>query len=318
MRRVLVAVLLVLGIVSLLFFVVHLLPGDPLSQLVGDAADPAALDTLRRQLGLDRPLVVQYGRWIAAFATGDLGTSLVWRRPVAELLREALPNTLLLALLALGLRFAVGIAAGTAAALRHRRAADRSIVIAAVVVTAIPGFWLAVVLQLVFAYGLGWLPSDSMRSLDHAELSAAGRAADLGRHLVLPVLVLGLGGVATTARHMRASLLETLSQEWVQAARARGLGERAVVLRHALRTALVPIATLAGLSLPALVGGSLVVETVFSWPGMGRLAMQAVAARDYPVMLAATALSAMLVVAGNVFADLACGALDPRTRMPRV
>jgi peptide/nickel transport system permease protein len=170
-------------------------------------------------------------------------------------------------------------------------------------------------LQLVFAYGLGWLPADSMRALDAERFGPAARAADLARHLVLPVVVLGLPGVASTARYMRASLLEVLSQDYVRAARARGLAPRAVVLRHALRSALPPIATLAGLSLPALAGGALLVETIFAWPGMGRVAMLAVGTRDTPVLLAATCLSASLVVAGSLLADIACALLDPRQRI---
>jgi len=212
------------------------------------------------------------------------------------------------------LRFALGVAAGTVAALRHGRGTDRSIVVAALVLYSMPSFWVGVILQLVFAYGLGWLPADAMHGFDATRLPATARLWDLVRHLVLPVSVLGLAGVASTARYMRASLLETLSQDYVRAARARGLGERIVVLRHALRNALPPIATLLGLSLPALVGGSIIVETIFSWPGMGRLAYLAVGSRDYPVLLATTFLSAVLVVLGNLLADLACSFLDPRTR----
>jgi peptide/nickel transport system permease protein len=186
--------------------------------------------------------------------------------------------------------------------------------VAALVLNSMPAFWVGVVLQLVFAYKLQWLPVESMRSLDHAALSPLGRVWDELRHMLLPVVVLAAGGIASTARYTRASMIETLSQDFVRAARARGLREPRIVLRHALRNALAPVATLAGLSLPALVGGALVVETIFSWPGMGRLAMQAVATRDYPVILGATALSALLVVVGSLLADIACWCLDPRVR----
>jgi peptide/nickel transport system permease protein len=315
-RRLLVAALLVVALLSVLFFIVRLLPGDPLAHALTEESGPEDAAVLRHELGLDAPLLVQYGRWLAAWLLrGDFGTSFAARRPVAALLRDTLPNTLVLAGLALLLRFTLGVVAGTWAALRHGTRTDRALVMSALVLYSIPAFWLGVMLQLVFAYTWHWLPPDSRQSLDAATLPFLARGWDLLRHLVLPVCVLGLGGVASTARYMRASLLETLSQDHVRAARARGLSERAVLLRHALRNALAPIVTLLGMSLPALVGGALVVETIFSWPGMGRLAVSAVGARDYPVILATTFLSAVLVVAGNLIADVACSLLDPRVRL---
>ncbi len=316
LRRLLVAALLIVVLLSVLFFIVRLLPGDPLAHALGEESGPEEAASLGRQLGLDAPLVVQYGRWLAAcLLHGDFGTSFSARRPVAALLRETLPNTLLLAGLALALRFALGVLAGAWAALRHGSRWDRGLILSALVVYSMPAFWLGVMLQLLFAYTWHLLPPDSRASLDHASLPWLARVGDVARHLVLPVCVLGLGGVASTARYMRASLLETLSQEHVRAARARGLPEHIVVLRHALRNALSPIVTLLGMSLPSVVGGALVVETIFSWPGMGRLAMAAVSSRDYPVILASTFLSAVLVVLGNLVADVVCSWLDPRGRL---
>jgi peptide/nickel transport system permease protein len=314
-RRSIVALLLVLGLLTAMFFGVRLLPGDPIRHTLSEDSGADVEQQMRRQLQLDRPLVVQYGHWLRDLVLhADLGSSFAARRPVRDLLREALPNTLRLAALALVLRFGIGVAFGIVAAIRHGRSADRSLMVAALIVKSMPAFWIGVVLQLVFAYKLQWLPVDSMRGIDHASLSPLGRFADDLRHMLLPVLVLAVGGIASTARYMRASMIETLSQDFVRAARARGLRESHVVLRHALRHALVPVATLAGLSLPALVGGALVVETIFSWPGMGRLAMLAVATRDYPVILGTTALSAVLVVAGSLLADVANWCLDPRQR----
>ena len=316
LRRLAVAALLLIALVSVLFFVVRLLPGDPLSRALTEESGPEEAAALRRQLGLDAPLIVQYGRWLAAFLLrGDLGTSFASGRPVAALVRDALPNTLVLAGLALALRFGLGVAVGTWAALRHGSRLDRGLVTAALVVYSMPAFWLGVMLQLLFAYTWHWLPADSRQDLDHAALPWLSQVGDSLRHLVLPVCVLGLGGAASTVRYMRTSLLETLAQDHVRAARARGLPERAVVLRHAVRNALTPIVTLLGMSLPALVGGALIVETIFSWPGMGRLALHAVASGDYPVILATTFMSAVLVVIGNLFADLACSFLDPRVRL---
>lgn len=315
LRRLLVSALLVLGLLSAVFFCARLLPGDPLGRALTEDADPRVVAEMRRQLGLDRPLALQYVQWLADFVRGDLGTSFASRRPVAELVRAALPNTFLLVGLALVLRFGLGVVIGTFAAVRHGQWADHVLMLAALVLYSMPAFWLGVVLQLVFAFKLQWLPAESMHALDATAMAPLARAWDGVRHLVLPVTVLAAGGIASTARYTRASLLETLSQEYVRAARARGLGERSIVLRHALRNALTPVATLLGLSLPALVGGALLVETIFSWPGMGRLAMLAVATRDYPVIQATTALSAVLVVGGSLLADLLCARLDPRYRL---
>lgn len=313
--RVAVSALLVLGVVTLVFFVVRLLPGDPATLFVSPDIDPEHAERLRVQLGLDQPLPLQYLHWLRSFLLhADFGLSFTARRPVTELLAAALPNTLRLVGLALVLRFGLGLVLGTLAAVRHRGRGDRGIVVGALLLYSVPGFWLAVMLQLLFAYTLHWLPAESMRGLDHAALGAFGRLADDLRHLVLPVTVLTLGGLASTTRYVRASLLEVLSRDYVRAARARGLDERRVVLRHALRNALAPFLVQLGLALPGLVGGALVVEQIFSWPGMGRLALLAVATRDYPVLLATTFLSAVLVVLGNLAADLSCAALDPRRR----
>jgi peptide/nickel transport system permease protein len=314
-RRLVVSALLVLGLLSLVFVVLHAVPGDPLTRYMTPDMDPESIEQLRQRFGLDRPLPVQYWSYMRAFLVqGDFGTSLASRRPVADLLRETIPNTALLAGLALVLRFALGVAAGAAAAVRRNRPLDRVLMVGSLIVASMPAFWVGLMVVLVFALHLGWLPPGSMHAIDHAELAPLARLGDSLRHLAMPVFVLGIGGVASTARYMRASLLDELAQDYVRTARAKGLGARGVVLRHALRNALAPIVTLLGLSLPGIVGGALVVETVFAWPGMGRLASMAIAARDYPVVLGATFLSAVLVVIGNLLADVAGSLLDPRLR----
>lgn len=309
---------LVLGVATLVFLAAHVQPGDAVGDSGAADLDPQWTTRQRAALGLDRPLHEQYGRWLRGLVLeADLGTSFVWRRPVRELLADAIPNTLRLTVAGLVARWALGLALGIAAALRHRRGADLGVRTSVLVLDAMPAFWLAVMLQLVFAYRLGWLPAEAVQSLDAAAMGWMARGADAFAHAVLPVAVLALSGVATTVRWVRAGLLETLGSDFVRAARARGLANRAVVMRHALRAALPPLVTLLGLSLPGLVGGALVVETIFSWPGMGRLAYLAATGRDVPVLLATTALAAALVVAGNLAAEVACAALDPRQRPGR-
>jgi peptide/nickel transport system permease protein len=317
-RRLALAPVLVLAVATIVFVTAHLLPGDAVGDAASSDTDPDWAARQRAALGLDRPLHEQYGRWLrGAVLHADLGTSFVWRRPVRELLAEAIPNTLRLTVLALAARWALGLALGVVAAVRSRRRSDVGIRAVTLVLDAVPTFWLAVMLQLVFAYRLRWLPAEAMQSLDAVSMSMAARAGDAVVHAVLPIAVLTLGGVAPTVRWVRAGLLETLASDFVRAARARGLGAGAVVLRHALRVALPSLVTLLGLSLPGLVGGAVVVETIFSWPGMGRLAFLAAAGRDVPVLLGTTVLAATLVVLGNLAAEVACAALDPRQRAER-
>jgi len=315
-RRLGIAVVLLVGLLTLVFAVLHALPGDPAERFLDPDADPEVVRHARRAYGLDAPLPVQYGRWLQAFLLRrDLGHSFATRQPVSAMLREAVPHTVLLAGTALVVRLALGIALGTWAAVRRGRGVDRAVLGAALVLHSIPAFWLGAMAILVFALGLGWLPVSGMESLDHARLTPLGRAADTLQHLMLPMLVLAAGGIASTARYVRAGVLAALAHESVRTARAHGIPERRIVLRHALRNAMVPVVQLIGLSLPALVGGALVIETLFAWPGMGRLAYMAIGTRDYPVLLATTWLSGVLVVIGSLLADVAAAMLDPRQQL---
>ena len=313
-RRLAMAPLLVVTVAAAVFFTARLLPGDPLERLVTEDTDPDFVPRLRRQMGLDRPAAVQFGMWLRGAVQGDWGESWISRRPVAALVAEALPNTLRLTVLAFAMRWTLAVIIGIAAALRHGRRSDWGLRTATLVVDALPAFVLGVLLQLVFAYGLQWLPADGMHALDAAGLDGFARWRDSLAHLCLPVLVLGIHHVATSARFVRAAVLEASTREHVLAARARGLSDRRVLLRHVLRNALGPLVTLFALSLPGLVGGSLIVETLFSWPGMGRLTVGAAQAHDQPVLLAAVALVATLVVLSNLVADVVAAAVDPRQR----
>lgn len=317
--RLLQGLLVILGVATLVFVLLRLAPGDPLTVL-SDAPQiaPDALDQLRQQFGLDRPVGEQYVRYLGRLAQGDLGLSLTQHRPVTAALADAIPQTLLLAAAALLIDFAVGIGIGVAQGRHGGSRVDRLLSVLTVTLYSTPVFVLGLLLLGVFGEALGWFPlGGSIDPVRHGSLSLAGRVADRLHHLVLPALTLGLVGAAYTARHQRSALLEIVQQDFVRAARARGLAPRVVLLRHALRNALTPTLALAGLAFPVLLSGSVLVESVFGWPGMGRLAAEAIARRDYPIVTAAAMLAAVMVVVGNLLADLAARLVDPRLRSLR-
>ena len=315
-KRLLQAIPLLLGVATVTFLIVHLAPGDPmdmfLEQRYRRQIDPEVIELLRQKYGLDQPIHVQYVKWIGNLARGDLGESFRHRRPVATLIAERIPFTLQLTVLALFFDALIGIALGIFSAMKQYSLADKAITLGSLIIYSIPGFWLALMLVLIFSVNLGWLPTSQTRSLDYELLSWFEKLLDLLWHLVLPVFVLGIASAAGTARYMRNRLLEVLSEEYILAARARGLKERAVILKHALRNALIPIVTIYGLSLPFLLGGAVLIENVFAWPGMGTLAVEAVRGRDYPVILATSMMGAVLVLLGNLLADVTYVLVDPR------
>ena len=319
-RRILGSLPLVLLVLTATFVALHLAPGDPVRLFLGPDADAAAVDAARRALGLDRPLAVQYLEWLARFVRGDWGTSLAQHRAVTAVLSDALAPTLLLTGTGLLLTYLVGIAVGALQAVRRRSALDTSLTVATTVLAAVPAYVLALALVLVFTFGSaqwGWpsalrFPAIGAEGAGADFLGPAQRLGDRLRHLVLPALTLSVIGAAGLARFARASIAGALRQPFVAAARARGLAEHRVLLRHAARNALLPLVTLLGLQLPALFSGAVFVEVIFAWPGMGRVAVQAVLARDYPVVLAVTAVFALLVVAGNLLADVLAAWSDPR------
>ena len=313
-RRLGAAVLLLLLVLTLLFSLLQLAPGDPADVLLDPRIGAQQRQALRAAYGLDRPPHEQFLRWLAAMARGDLGVSFRQSRPVAEVLAAHIGPTLLLATAALLVQNASGLLLGVAAARRAGRRADHLIRAASVLLYSLPTFWLALLALALLSYRLGLFPPGHMLSVDAAELSPAGWLLDLLRHLALPALVLGLAAGGATARFVRNGLLDTLGEEFVRTARAKGLTGRRIVWLHALRNAATPLVQILGLSLPFLLSGALVVEVVFSWPGIGRLAYNSVMARDYPVVLATTALSGFLVIAGSLLADLLQMALDPRLR----
>ena len=314
LRRVALAVLLVFLVLTLLFFVLRLAPGDPQVFYDNDQLTAAQRQALTQRLGLDQPPIVQYGRWLQSALVGDWGVSFSQKRPVAQILTEALPATLLLTASALFLQYLFGILLGVFSARRAGSVPDHLVRVGSLVLYALPQFWLGLMALLVLSYRLPLFPPGRMHDLDAAGLAPLPYLADLLHHLALPALVLGAGSCGALARYVRNTMLDALEGDYIVAARARGLPEWRVVWVHALRNSLTPLTQLVGLSLPFLLSGALVVEVVFSWPGMGRLVSLAVSDRDYPLILGATALTALVTVAGSLVADVLQAVADPRVR----
>jgi peptide/nickel transport system permease protein len=308
----------VLLVASLTFVLLHLAPGDPLAGAGQTTLVPReVVEQQRRSFGLDRPLPEQYVRYLGNLVRGDLGYSFREHRPAWDAITDRIPNTLLLAGAGLAVMFAVGIAVGAFQGARAGSALDDAISLVTLTVYSTPVFWLGIVLLLVFAEALRWLPAGGAAdAVAHASRSGAGRLADHLVHLILPALTLGIAGAAVVARYQRAAMLEVLRQDFVRTARAKGLTARTVLLRHALRNALLPTVTLFGLAFPLLLSGAVLVETVFAWPGMGKLTVDAIAARDYAVVTGTAIIAAAMVALGNVLADVLYHVLDPRTREP--
>jgi len=312
-RRALSGLGVVLGVVTLMFALLRLAPGDPARLLVGPAATPAQVAAQRHALGLDRPLAAQYGTWLGRFARGDWGTSIATGRPVRAMLGQAWPATVGLVGTSLVLSYLIGIAVGVVQAARGGRL-DTALSVATVILFALPGYWLGLMLVMLFTYRLRLLPAFGATGFDADFLPPAARLADRLRHLALPLTTLTLVGIGGTARFVRGAMLDVAGEPYVMVARSKGLSETRVTLRHVLRNALIPVVTLLGLSLPALFSGAVFIEAIFAWPGVGRVLVEAVQARDYPVVMAATAVSAALVVTGNLLAEALVSWADPRAR----
>ncbi len=316
-RRLGASLLLLLLLVSLVFLLLHAVPGDPLNALAGGQTERLSAEQrahLARVYGLDRPLGAQYLSWLAAAARGDWGISISRQRPVARVIAEALPATALLAVAALAVEYALALPLGIWAARRRGAAPDKLVRAGGLLLYALPGFWVALMAVYAFAYLLPIFPASHAAAAGAAALPPLDRLADRLHHLALPALVLGAATAGGTVRYVRNSLLGVLGQDYIRTARAVGVSERRVLWVHAMRPALAPLLQLLGTTFPSLLNGVLVIEVIFSWPGIGRLAIEAIRTLDYPLVLAITALAGVLVVAGNLAADLLHAAADPRVR----
>ncbi|MEM6455528.1 MAG: ABC transporter permease [Acidobacteriota bacterium] len=313
LRRLASAAVLLLIVLSATFALIYVAPGDPFSAMLLDPRVGAdAVAALRAHYGLDQPLVARYLRWLVTMLSGDWGPSYVSGRPAFDLLREALPYTALLAGAATLVQYLIGLPLGALAAVRADRVADHAVRVVSLLLYAMPSFWLALLAMELFTVRLGWLPTGAPDF--PPDLALGEQIARALRHVALPAATLGVALSADVLRYTRNGLLDVLQQDHVRAARARGLGARRVLWRHALPTAAGPLVHHAGVQLPALFSGVLIIEVIFAWPGVGRIAYDAILSRDLPVVLAATALSGALVVLGTLGADLLHGLIDPRTR----
>ncbi len=319
-RRLLGAVPLILGILTLIFFVMHLAPGDPMARYFDPNISPEVIEQMRINLGLDQPLHIQYYRWITSFLKGDFGYSISQMRPISDILPGVIWNTLQLTVATLFITFLLGMIIGVIQAVRQYSRLDNALTFGALFFYSMPSFWFGLMLVLIFsltASQMGWplaLPASGITSVGYDLMSTGEKIQDRLLHIILPATALSIGGAASIARYMRSSMLEVIHQDYIRTARAKGLSEWTVIFRHALRNALIPIITLFGLSLPYLLSGAVLVEIVFAWPGMGRLSVDAIFQRDYPLVMATSFIFATMVVAGNLVADLLYAAVDPRIR----
>jgi peptide/nickel transport system permease protein len=302
---------LTLFVVSVVVFaIVHQAPGGP-ALLNQPDLDPAVASQMRERLGLDDPVIVQYGRWLGHAVRGDLGRSYQHGLPTAALVAERIPKTLLLSGTALVIAVALAIPLGTLSAVYRYSWLDYASTITAFAGVSIPVFWLAILLIILFSVQLGWLPSAGM-----VTVGAPFSTADVVAHMVMPSLVLATFPLAQLTRYVRSSMVDVLAQDYVRAARAKGLAETVVLGRHALRNALIPIVTVLGVMTPRLLGGAVITETIFAWPGLGRLAVDAALTRDYPVIMGVTLFVSALVIVSNLVTDLLYGVIDPRVTVP--
>jgi peptide/nickel transport system permease protein len=317
LRRLLLSIPLLVGISLVSFLMMHMAPGGPIGAVtdMNPKATAESRARLQAYYGLDQPLHVQYGRWLARMATLDFGESFSPDgRPVSEKIRERIPITLTINVLSMALIFLVAIPVGVYSAVRKGSLFDRISTVTVFTGLAIPTFWLALLLMILFGVKLGWLPISGISSLDYDSLGVAGKLADRAHHLVLPVLLAAFGGLAGMSRYMRSNMLEVIRQDYVATARAKGLPEGKVIFRHAMRNALLPVITILGLSVPDLLGGSVIFETIFAIPGMGQLFYQGVMSRDYPLIMGILTIGAFLTLLGNLLADVGYALADPRIR----
>ncbi len=317
LRRLLGLIPVLFGITIITFFVIHLAPGKP-TRLQAELSPKITLEArekLERLYGLDKPIRIQYWEWIKKLVRFDLGKSFTDERPVFEKILERIPITITINILSLLLIFLIAVPIGIMSAVKENSSFDKSSTIFVFIGFATPTFWLALLMMSLFGVSLGWLPISGIKSLEYEEYNLFEKLIDLSRHLILPVFVSAFGGLAGISRYMRTSMLEVLHKDFIRTARAKGLSERSVIYKHALKNALLPIVTIIGLSIPGLIGGSVIFESIFAIPGMGKLFFDSVMARDYPVIMGILIIGAILTLLGNLIADIMYAYVDPRIRV---
>lgn len=305
------------GITLITFFVIHLSPGKP-TRLQAEMSPKMTLEArekLDKLYGLDKPVHIQYWEWVRRLASFDLGKSFVDDRPVSQKISERIPVTIAINVLSLALIFMIAVPIGITSAVREGSAYDRISTVFVFTGFAMPTFWLALLLMNLLGVHLGWLPISGIKSIDFDDYNLLEKCLDLAKHLVLPVFVSAFVGLAGISRYMRTSMLEVLNKDFVRTARAKGLPERQVIYKHALKNALLPIVTIIGLSIPGLIGGSVIFESIYAIPGMGKLFYDSVMARDYPVIMGVLFIGAILTLIGNLVADVIYACVDPRIRV---
>jgi peptide/nickel transport system permease protein len=315
LRRILGAIPLIFGVLTLTFFIIRLAPGDPASFFIQPGVSPKVAEQMREQYGLNDPLIVQYFKWLGNILQGDFGRSFSRHQPVFDVILEAVPITISLALIGITMEFIFGILLGVISAVKQGTKLDRTLTVSALFIHSMPEFWLSLMLIIIFSLKLGWFPASNLNSIGADSFGTVEFILDRLHHLVLPIFVLSLGGTAGLARYVRGQMLEVIRQDYIRTARAKGLSEKIVIFKHALRNALLPVVTILGGSLPALFSGALFIEVIFAIPGMGRIAVEAVFARDYPLIIANTFISGTLIVLGNLLADVLYAVVDPRIKL---
>lgn len=307
-RRLVHSVIIVWGCATLVFFLMRAIPGDPIIQMLGPEYTPEAADALRRKLGLDEPVLIQYVRWMGDILRGDLGSSITGAESVRSAILSGLPKTMSIAALSFVIATTIAVPAGVLAALKRNSFADFAVSLFAFLGVSMPSFWFGIILILVFAVNLGWLPS-----LGYASISEDG-VLEWFKHLILPSLAIGAGYAAILMRFVRAGLLEAMGSDYIRTARAKGLAEKRVVVGHGLRNSLIPVVTVAGIQVALLLSGTVVIETVFAIRGIGRLLVGAIFDKDYPMVQGAILVVAVIFVFANLLVDILYTLIDPRIK----
>jgi peptide/nickel transport system permease protein len=316
LKRLLIAIPLIFGVLTLTFFIIRLAPGDPAAFFIQPGISPHVAEQIRAQYGLNDPLPVQYVKWLTSVLQGDFGRSFSRaQQPVIEVIASALPVTVTIALLTLAANFIFGILIGIVSAVRQNTFLDRFLTISALFFYSMPEFWFALMMIILFALKFPFFPASGLNEVGAENLDPLGFTLDRIWHLALPVTVLSINGAAGIARYVRGSMLEVIRQDYIRTARAKGLPENIVIFRHALRNAMLPVITLMGSSLPFIFSGALFIEWIFAFPGMGRVTVEAIFARDYPLIIADTFISGCMIVLGNLVADILYAVVDPRIKL---